>query len=109
MRTLADFEVHVPIKSSCVVANAVLLSNAAVPRSKVLRPIIANVCASSLSKKRRSSYASSSWPNKQNIGTKTEIKIATQGKEYITSEIPEELTVDAPSPARFMVESEAVI
>lgn len=44
MRTLADLEVHVPIKSSCVVADAVLLSNAAVLRSNVLRPTIANVC-----------------------------------------------------------------
>lgn len=47
VRTLADLEVHVPIKSSCVVADVVLLSNAAVLKSNVLRPTIVNDCPSS--------------------------------------------------------------
>lgn len=50
MITLADLEVHVPIKSSCVVAEAVLLSNAAVLRSNVLRSTIANRCSPSKTK-----------------------------------------------------------
>ena len=50
MRTLADLEVHVPIKSSCVVADAVLLINAAVLRSNVFMPTIADMCALLLSK-----------------------------------------------------------
>lgn len=73
MRTLADFDVHVPINSSCVVADAVLLSNTAVLRSNVLSPTIANVCPSSSVQDCRSSYIRSSWPIKQKIDNNADI------------------------------------
>ena len=95
--TLADFEVHVPIRSSCVVADAVLLRNAAVLRSNVLRPTIANVCPSSSVQRVSSSYARSSWSIEQNPEDSTGMKLISQSKDYIMSEMPEELTVDFPS------------
>ena len=42
--TVAALEVHVPIRSSCVVADAVL-SSVAAPKSNALRPTISNAVA----------------------------------------------------------------